>query len=104
MYVQGDFMSLEITLDNPIGRDKVSMCIRPNKRGLKVNVESEGRGLLDVSELAERGNVLGGGTIGQIRSVNVIIQGGDAGPELVKVLRSTADQLDHELKNQSAPK
>ncbi|MHB8118051.1 MAG: hypothetical protein ACYDHX_04905 [Methanothrix sp.] len=100
---------LEIWFDNPIDRNKISIWIRPNSPiGINVKVEVDGRGLIDVNELNSGGPLnrayISGGSIGPLRSVNLIIQGGDAGPELVKALRGAANQLDRELKDQSTPK
>ena len=100
---------IEMGFNNPIDRNKVSAWIRPNSPiTINVGVEVDGMGMIDVSEL-NFGNtinrsMISGGSIGRICSVKLIVQGGDAGPELVKALRGVADQLDRELKSQSAPK
>ena len=96
---------LEIGFNSPIERNKISIWIRPDDPiGINVKVEVDGLGLMDVSELNFGGAYISGGRIDRLRTVNLIIQGGDAGSELVNALRGAADQLDRELKNQSAPK
>lgn len=96
---------LEMGFNNPIERNKISIWIRPdNPIVINVKVEVDELGLMDVSELKFGGAYISGGRIGRLRTVNLIIQGDDAGSELVNALRGAADQLDRELKNQSSPK
>lgn len=100
---------IDMGFNNPIDRNEISIWIRPNSPiAIGVKVEVDGMGLIDVSKLnlggAINGAYISGGNISRLLSVNLIIKGGDAGPELAKALRGAADQLDRELKNHPAPK
>ena len=101
----GEFVPdlLEMEFDTPIDNDKISMWIRANGIiAISVNIDVPGKGLLDVGGLNLGGGSINksgisGGRIDPIHSIKLIIQGGNAGPELAKALRSAADNLDHAL-------